>query len=363
VTPHPRAGLALPAALFTIALIVLFIAGSAFAATQEARASAGAIAQRVALEAAEYGAVAVLRDWDRSWNLTTPVGQTAGPFTHSLAGGATAQVRLTRTGLSTWWVVSEGQVGSSALRAARRTINAVYRLELPPPVPDAALAVVDSAQVTGTGAVIGTDSTEVTGVCYNLPVAPIAGVAAPDTTRVTGLAGIAGVPQLATDSSIVARIAAIDSSLTADIVLPGGSIVTPAPILTAGLCDTVAVTNWGDPAGGPCGTRYPIIRVPGDLTVRGGTGQGILLVAGDVWFENGATFAGIVIARDDFVTGSGGASILGAVLAGDAVRGIGDYTTVGSAGRIRRSSCRIRQARLAAASPARVKQRWWMEFE
>ena len=363
MTPRTRAGLALPAALFTIALIALFIAGSAFAASQEAQASAGVMAQRVALEAAEYGAVAVLRDWNRSWNLTIPVGQTAGPFTHTLAGGATAHVRLTRTGFATWWVVSEGHVGTSVSRAARRTVNAVYRLELPTAVPDAALAVVDSARVAGTGTVMGTDSAEAAGVCNNLPVVPIAGVAAADTTRVTGLAGIAGVPQLALDSAIAARIAAIDSGLVADVVLPAGSIVTPAPIVTAGLCDTLAVTNWGDPAGGQCGMRYPVIRVPGDLTVRGGTGQGILLVTGDVRFENGATFAGIVIARDDFVTGSGGGSILGAVLAGDVRRGPGDYTVVASGGHIRRSSCRIRQARLAAASPVRVKHRWWMEFE
>lgn len=363
MSPRSRSGLALPAALFTIALIVLFIAGTAFAATQEARASAGALAERIALEAAEYGSATVLRDWDRSWNLVTPVGQTLGPFTYSLAGGATAHVRLTRTGLTTWWVISEGHVGTLALREARRTINAVYRLDLPPPVPDAALAVVDSALVSGGATVIGTDSMEIGGICSNLPVAPIAGVAAADTTRITGLAGIVGAPPLASDSTIATRITAIDSALTPDIVLPAGSIVTPGPVISAGLCDTLASANWGDPTGGVCGARFPVIRVAGDLTVRGGMGQGILLVAGDVAFENGAMFAGIVIARDDFVTGSGGGSILGAVVAGDAVSSPGDHTAVGNGGRIQRSSCRIRQARLAAATPARVTHRWWMEFE
>lgn len=361
MTPHNRAGLALPAAIFTLALIALFIAGSAFAATQEARASVGTLAERVALETAEYGAVAVLRDWDPAWNLSVPIGQTTGPFIHTLASGAAAHVRPTRTSLTTWWVVSEGNVGGAASRAARRTVNAIYRLDLPPLVPDAALAVADSVQVAGSGAVIGTDSVEAI-ACGDLAGTAVAGIAAVDTTRVTGLAGITGAPLLLSDSTIPLRIPAIDSALTADIVLPSGSIVTPAPIVTAGVCDTLPASNWGDPAGGACGAHYPVIRALGDLTVRGGTGQGILVVAGDVRFENGAAFAGIVIARDDFVTGSGGGSVLGAVIAGDAVRGAGDHTVVGDGGHIRRSSCRIRQARLAAAPLVRVRQRWWMEF-
>ena len=36
----------------------------------------------------------------------------------------------------------------------------------------------------------------------------------------------------------------------------------------------------------------------GDLIVRGGMGQGILIAAGDVQFENGAAFSGIVTPRD-----------------------------------------------------------------
>jgi hypothetical protein len=36
---------------------------------------------------------------------------------------------------------------------------------------------------------------------------------------------------------------------------------------------------------------------------------------------------------------------------------------IANGGLVRRSSCRVRQARLAAASPARVRQRWWAEFD
>ncbi len=368
--PRPRrSGLALPAAVFTLAIIALFVAGSAFAATQEARASVGALAERLALEAAEYGAVAVLRDWDRSWNVATPVGQTLGPFAHTLTGGAASEVHLTRATATTWWVVSVGSAGGSLVRrSARRTVNAVYRLELPPDAPDAALGVVDSARVTGSGSIVGADSVEALPGCSVL-AAPIAGVAAPDTTRVCdgacGIAtgGIIGAPPLRPDSSVTPRVAIVTAALTPDIVLPAAAIVTPAPVVTGGTCDMLAANNWGDPDGGACRHHLPVIKSLGDLTVRGGKGQGIILADGDVTFENGAVFHGFVIATDDFLTGGGGGSVLGAVLANDMRRGTGDHTVVASGGLIRRASCRLRQARLAASSPVRVRQRWWAEFD
>ncbi|HEX6313739.1 MAG TPA: hypothetical protein VFZ73_02725 [Gemmatimonadaceae bacterium] len=358
-----RRGLALPAALFTIAIIVLFIAGSAFTAAQEARAAHGTLSERIALEAAEYGATAVLRDWRRAWNVSVAIGQSVGPLTHTLSGGATAAVRLTRISATTWWVVSDGSVGTVASRKARRVVNAVLRLDLPPATPDAALAVIDSASVSGTGLVNGGDSLEVAGICGALPFVPTAGVAAPDTTRVSGLAGIAGTPPLASDSTVAPRWLSLDSLLVADIVLPAGAVVTPMPVASGSACDTTVLTNWGDPAGGACGSWLPVIRAAGDVTLRGGRAQGILVADGDIVLENGAQFSGLVMPRDDLAGGAGGGTVLGAVIALDARRGAGDHTVVSSGTLLRRSSCRVLRARYGAAMPIRVTQRWWAEFE
>jgi hypothetical protein len=243
-------------------------------------------------------------------------------------------------------------------------VNAAFRLDLPPDAVQAALGVVDSARVTGSGAVVGTDSAEVIGSCAIVTTIPTAGIASRDTMHVVAPGGgIIGTPPLLPDSSVAARIASLASTLIADIVLPAGSIVTPAPVVTGGACDTLPAGNWGDPAGGPCATHLPVIKALGDLTVRGGKGQGIIIASGDVVFESGALFAGLVVADDDFVTGAGGGVVLGAVLAGDARRGPGDHSVVANGGLIRRSSCRLRQARLAAAPPVRVRDRWWVEFD
>lgn len=357
-----RHGLALPVAVFSIAIIVLFVAGSAFAATQEARASQGLLAERFALEHAEFGASAVLRDWKPAWNVVTPVGQTLGPFTHAFPGGS-AVVRLTRTSVTTWWIVSEGTAASASRRWSRRVVNAVVRLNLVPSAGDAALAVMDSAGITGSGIVDGNDSVTVAGICASLTSIGTAGVAAPDTTRIVGLAGILGMPPLLPDSNLASRFHGIDSAAVADIVLPAGAVISPAPAFGGGVCDTLVASNWGDPAGGGlCGWYFPVIRALGDVTVRGGSGQGLLIAAGDVVLENGASFHGLVMARDDFMTGAGGGSVNGAVMAADARRGPGDHSVVGPGGRVTRSACRLFLARLAASFPQRVTQRWWAEF-
>ena len=177
-------------------------------------------------------------------------------------------------------------------------------------------------------------------------------------------ARIIGVPPLSQDSTVSSRGATLTANVVADVTLPAGAIVTPGPIVNGGVCDTLQATNWGDYGGnGACRFHFPVVRAQGDLTVRGGAGQGIIVAAGDVTFEQGARFAGIVVARDDFVTGGGGGIVIGAVVAADVRGGPGDHSVVADGGMIRRSSCRIRQARLAAASPVRHRERWWTEFE
>jgi hypothetical protein len=155
--PAARRGLALPLTVLVLTVIGLFIAGSAFATMQEGRSAVGMLAERLALEAAEYGAVAVLRDWDPAWNAGMPVGSTAGPVSHSLASGARASVRTTRTSITTWWVVSEGSAGGHlASRSSRRIVNAVLRLDVPPESASAVIGVPDSvraARLAGTAPV------------------------------------------------------------------------------------------------------------------------------------------------------------------------------------------------------------------
>jgi hypothetical protein len=377
----PRCGIALPAALISLAVISLFIAGSAFFAMQEARAGHNALSERQALEAAEYGATAVMRDWSPDLSLSTAVGGTLGPFTTALAG-ATAVARATRSSMVSFWVASEGTAGAASLGAeARRFVNVLYRLNLAQPDVAAALTVRDSVEVQTGGLVEGADSVVagpgVIASCAT-PSPSMAGVAAPDTLRICD--GRCGGATAGNVRGLPARLedpAAADSlrylvfgdrtwqSLTAaaDVVLPPNVSVTPGPQASAGACQRAVPANWGDPArASPCANYFPVIWARGDVTIAGGRGQGILLAEGDLRLAAGASFVGLVIARDDIVTGVGGGSILGAAFASDSRSAPADHTVIGSGGLIRYSSCGLESALYGSALLKRVEQRAWAEL-
>jgi hypothetical protein len=375
-----RRGLAVPAALLALVVVSLFIAGSAFLAMQEARAAHGSLGIRAALEAAEFGAAAVLRDWDRRWNLTLPTGAPLGPWSHTLGSGDVATVRGTRASPTTFWIISEAAAGRTAgTRAARRVVNLVYRLDIPGVDVLAAITAADSVSVTGTGHVSGMDTVTAASVIPQCAVGlpAVAGVAAADTTRVCEGAAcvpvgrITGVPRLAADSSAddSLRTATVPGSAwanlaaRADVILPPGAVITPAPVVAAGVCQVSQSSNWGDPAAAsPCADHHPVIWARGDVTVIGGIGQGILLAEGDVRFGAGASFAGLIVTADDFVIGVGGGTMIGAVLAGDRRRGGGDHTRVNDGGLVRFSSCAVQRALYATAPLRRVRDRAWAEL-
>ena len=375
-----RQGLALPAAVITLAIVSLFVAGSAFFTMQETRAARNALTERAALEAAEYGATALARDWSPSQALALPVGGTLGPFARTLAGRATASARLTRVTATTFWGVSEGAAGAMNTRTlARRTVAVAYRLALAMPAVTAALTVRDSARITGGGIVSGADSVAagpVTVPACRAAGPAVAGVAAPDSTHICdGVCGgttgnLRGAPPLRNDPAAADSLTYLmlgdrswqDLTATADVVLPPNAIVTPAPVIAGGTCQRGLPGNWGDPGGGSdCATYFPIIRAQGDITISGGSGQGILLADGDVRLANGADFAGLVVARDDIIT-LGGGTIRGAALAGDRRVGVGDHTIIGAGGLVQHSSCALHAALQATAPLIRLRKRAWSEF-
>lgn len=378
--PSRQRGIALPAALFTLTAIALFVSGSAFLVLQETRTAVDTLSERRALEAAEYGATAVLRDWDPATNLSVAVGSHLGPWRHTLVGGGSATVHAIRATPTTFWVVSEGTAGiAGSARSARRVVGALLRLDVPELPVTSALAATDSVSVVGSGAVVGADTSAIArGLICSSTSAWAAGVGAPDTTRVCdGACGsapsgrIVGLPPLLDDSMAVRAVrspvgtTSVLATLAgrAIVTVPAGSTVSPAPVVLAGSCHDAAAGNWGDPTpASPCAAYLPIIHALGDVTLQGGVGQGILIADGDVTLTSGATFVGLVVAGDDIVMRAGGGTVLGAALAGDARRGNADHSLIGDGGVIRYSACAIRDALFAAAPVGRVRSRWWVEL-
>lgn len=351
-----RRGIALFASLVAVLLLAFLAIASMHLALGDFRRTRDEGTMRGAANAADAGAYEVARRWSSTPHEVTPIGTSIGPDTLQLNGSSAVSL-TTRTSRTTWWTVSMGSAGDSLQRTlSRRRVQVAYRLALPEILANAALVARDSVTVAGGARVVGTDTTLAAWGTLCPSISHAAAIAMPDTTRLCdgscgGSGGrVSGSPALIADSSAAptGRYRAFGgetwSSLTrnATIVLSPGSVVTPAPVVAAGRCDRTRSDNWGDPGGaGPCGTYAPLIWATGDVELRGGAGQGVLLVDGDLTISAGARFVGVVIARDDVRSQGIGGTLLGSVLAGDANVAPGDHSLLDGASLVQRSRCAV----------------------
>ncbi len=107
---------------------------------------------------------------------------------------------------------------------------------------------------------------------------------------------------------------------------------TPTPTGGLGGCGEGGAWSWGDPR--PSATRcagFMVVRgAPGDLEVRGGVGQGLFVVRGDLGLEEGADLRGLVLVGGR-LTLRGGSRIHGLAQAGGGVAVEEGSEVVGSA--------------------------------
>jgi len=130
-------------------------------------------------------------------------------------------------------------------------------------------------------------------------------------------------------------------------------VASPRPGAANGECAVADPANWGDPDGTTpeCSDHLPLIYAPGDLHIAGGSGQGTLLVMGELRMDGAVHFQGVILARS---LSLGPASIRGAV------RTFGP-DTARIDGRVEYSGCDVERA-LGAPALARPfrSPRWWL---
>jgi hypothetical protein len=175
---------------------------------------------------------------------------------------------------------------------------------------------------------------------------------------------VVGAPQIYADSSLT-----MDSLTTLDglgldqlrdlawVVVPGG-LVRPTPRASNETCVTAAADNWGDPYGAdrPCGRYYPLVYVTGDLESRGGIGQGVLVVDGDLVVSDGFTFVGLVVVRGAFQSSGVGNRIHGALIVANTELA---PISIKGASVVQYSSCGLHTALIASARPGLLRERGW----
>ena len=222
------------------------------------------------------------------------------------------------------------------------------------------VAIGDGAQMSGRD-----QSSDTSGACPP-PGVDVAGIEAESVTVAAG-ARLDGAPPTArrasgdTGLTESQRQAFEQLAATPTISLAGGSWFT-GPVVTGAHCDAAPDLNWGDPLRleSPCSGFLPIVHVQGDATLLGGSGQGILLVDGDLVIRGPYRFFGLVMVAGTFAvaTADSGVTIEGAVVAGRT--GLAPYSTLSLV--IAYSTCRLARALQTSGSLVPLASRSWKQL-
>ena len=316
-----RAGSAPLIVLMCIAMAELVAAGS-LVVTARAAAHARAVAEVVKARAGAESAVrAATAGWDMAAFGSVAVGSIvpvpAGAG--SLPGGVTHTATVERLASHRWLLRGEAQVRGGARPAARARASAiVLTLPLDSLWLDFGAAWTSGGDVVlATGAVVdgGTASlfpppwtaAQCPPAAVNAMQRALGSAARPGIAMASGAtlsalgASVTGSPPLVmgaarADSAANQRLAGLmiaEIALIADRFETGS--LQPAPVMAGSACDTTAPGNWGAPLAPShaCADWFPLIYAPGDLSVSGGSGQGLLVVAGDLTLA-GTSFHGVV---------------------------------------------------------------------
>ena len=370
-----RDGFALPVALLAIIVIGAIVTGGFYASSQESRISLSTDLANQAFYVAEYGLEESLGTWKNEDLITIAGTHTFAPVDvfagGELLGEYTISVR--RIGEFLYLASSEGRVTAGDREAVHRVASMVRVMKAETPYPSA-LTIFGGLVSTGNSQIRGEDS----GGPGCAAGGTVAGVTAQSDTLVSSegkAASISGDPPVDGDASITPSLmtdfGAVNLQDLIDVAThtyeAGADLTGMGPVTTTDAygnesCDDSVKENWGDPsATGPCADYMPIIHAEGDLNVQVGTGQGILIVEGDMYATGNYDFYGVVIVKGSlFIEGTGN-HIEGSVL----IMGDGELSSEStSSGNslIQYSLCRVKRAFNASLRPRPLAARSWLDF-
>lgn len=377
-----ESGMALATVIIAMVIIGALAAAALMVGMQEQRMGESTRWLRKASGLAEGGVNEILGSWNAgatngmtlypAAGSTQAVAQTASPSGTGVYAGTVAKLTDEIYLLDVTARDSATFAGRARGDGARQRLGMLTRV-LPLPVDVQAAMTIGAAVNFGGGNVFvqGTDHTPAGWASCPPLGADVAGVRAKNAGDASNSNGqMTGTPPVlitpAMDSTTFMQFGNTNYNqlaAAATITLAPGSYA-PAPVVTAGVC-TASNTNWGSPLtpAGACGKRYPIIHFTnfaGTTTLTGGSGQGILLIDGDLTVSGAFTFYGVVIVRGKMTTTAGGSpTIYGSLL----VQSLNLATTAfaGSAN-IYYSSCALQRIRDAIGNPSALRSRGYVEL-
>jgi hypothetical protein len=311
----PRRGVALVAVLFFLVLAALSSVAVLFGSRMAVRRAGNARGDAASMAAADAAVYGGIEHWDGPIRARQRIGSTV-VYNLPERNGFESALWVTRLGFRIFSLTADARPITGG--PARRTMLLI-RVPFPAPRVNAALLSAVNVSI-GEGVSITASDTGscIDSVAAALVVSPAAAVVA-DPAQPLDQRPTVSIDSTAADSASYLRIGEWwwrDLAGRADVRLPPDAAVELAPVVMDGEC-TVQPTNWGDPSDptSPCASRAPVVYVPGDLTIRGGRGQGVLLVDGRLSITGAFTFSGQIVVRRGIETSADAISISGSVSA------------------------------------------------
>ena len=377
-----RAGFALPVAVFALVIVGVLVTGGFYMARQETRVGVASANASDAFYLAERGIYSTIADWNNQamsavgpWNTTTLTGTgTNGAYSVKVMPMTTRLYFLESTG-----TVSKG---GALWSGATRQVGLMVRVSTVNMDPPAALTTQGGKlQVGGSSQINGndTDPDMWPGLCNPGP-GNKPGIMIDDTTNISFLGNnysVTGNPRVTQDTTISSAsllnfgdFTWNDLTAMAEKTYEGSTTITdtnPDSVLSGGVyrCKESLQSNWGDPdnPGAVCGSFFPIIWAKQSLSINSSaSGQGILLIEGDLDVQGGYTFYGPVYVRGQFRTAGTGGHFNGGVIAANV--DLNTSTVLGNAV-VTYSSCAVERAILNNSALSRAKplaQRSWVDL-
>jgi hypothetical protein len=371
-------GIALAIALFAMVVIGILISGAFFSGRVEQQSGLNTFFAGQAAEAAEAGISDAIGTMTPGDLLGLTVGGAAASLgTVSLGGRVDVSRQVSRLTSSLFLVRSTGSRRDAAGTAiATRSAGSLIRLVTPDLMMKGGLTAVGRITVTGNATVSGNDTTPP--VWLNTPAvecpaeADKPGVVYNGTLNQAGSSSISGNPPTQADATLnptnllggttFQQLKALRTlTLTSNINGIGPALTNSVPPR----CNTGVQSNWGaptDPAS-PCFNYFPIIYHNGDLQLSGsGSGQGILLVEGNLSVQGRVSFFGPVIATGAVNvrgTGTDDVKFYGGIIASDVQ--LDDSRLSGNA-TVLYSSCANRRALQGSGVVTRLSERGWVQL-
>lgn len=358
MTLRARRGVALALMLFALVAIAAIAQAIVAPAIASHRAALRLTSQHAAESAVERTLATMvgsmrLADWDSGAVDTTPRSHTLTGVDRGAELTITTQVRPVSVR-----VFSFGAIASLPLQqapaAVRRTVLAERRTDT--------LTRVAAVTAGGDIALAADAAIEPDDTCPEDAKAEPTILTSPGSDITGGQATDGWIRRdaAASDPATYASPGGLDVARISDLVsasLPPGAVVSPAPVASVGSCVHLA-TNWGAASPGsddhPCADHAPVIAAAGDLTITGGEGQGVLLVAGRLTISGPFHYEGMIIASGGMET-SGAVVVIGGIFTAPTAP-----ATLGPGGAIvRSSSCALAPALDATARVHLVPNRWW----